>query len=173
MKDIAPDNLTLQIYPAPVLSRRADEVVFPLPDNFPAIFERMAEIMYDHNGVGLAGPQADLPFRVLVYDLSEERDQPLVLINPEILESDGNMDFEEGCLSFPDIRATVKRAAKIKVSARDENNREVIIESDDELTCAMLQHEIDHLNGITFIERLRPMEKMRIRADLKELESAF
>ncbi len=168
MSPIDPRELFLRIYPDPILKKKSKPFQLPLPANIRAIGARMAEIMQDEGGIGLAGPQAGLSQRIIVYDLSEEREAPQVLINPEIIESHGTMESDEGCLSFPEIRGVLARAARVVVRGLDLAGQEQRIEAE-ELLCAMFQHEIDHLDGITFVDRLPPVERMRIKEELEEL----
>ena len=163
------DDMFLRIYPDPILKKRAGPFSLPLPKNIHAIGEKMVEIMYEEFGIGLAGPQAGISKRIIVYDLSEERDDPHILINPEIVAAEGRCENEEGCLSFPEIRGMVVRSEKVKVRGLDTSGQSVEIEAD-ELMAAMFQHEIDHLDGITFVDRLSPSGKMQIRHELKDLE---
>src|SRR5262245_13443226 len=106
----------------------------------------MAETMYAAPGIGLAARQVDVHQRVIVIDTSDTRDQLLVFINPEIVESSGIADCEEGCLSVPGIYDKVTRAKQIKVKAQDENGQEFILDAQDMLAVC-IQHEMDHLEG--------------------------
>lgn len=109
----------------------------------------MLDTMYDAGGVGLAAPQVGILKRVVVIDVSEEGDDPIILINPEILETDGEQTGDEGCLSIPGKVGTVTRPNYVKVKAFNENMEEYIIEGT-ELLARALCHEIDHLNGILY-----------------------
>ncbi|MBF0196268.1 MAG: peptide deformylase [Planctomycetes bacterium] len=165
------DDIYLRVYPDPILAKKSQAIEDPCDENILPSAERMLDIMYDHDGIGLAGPQAGIPFRVIVYDLSEGRDQPQVLINPEIVEfSKNKCSEEEGCLSFPEVRSSVERSAQVVVKGFEPNGDEIQIEAD-ELMAAMFQHEIDHLDGISFVDRLGTTGKMRIRKALKDLET--
>jgi peptide deformylase len=128
----------------------------------------MAQTMYDAPGIGLAATQVNVHERVIVIDLSEEQNQLLVLINPEIVwQSEQAQTYEEGCLSVPGIFETVKRAAEIRVKALDENGQEQQIEADG-LLAVCIQHEMDHLNGKVFVEKLSMLKQSRIKNKLQK-----
>lgn len=112
------------------------------------------------NGIGLAAPQIGYAEAVLVIDLSQDRNNPLIMINPEIIESHGELLSEEGCLSVPEISAEVKRFQYIKIRALDREGNEFFLERDDYLAIVM-QHEIDHLYGRIFIDYLSPLKRER------------
>ncbi|HJW06375.1 MAG TPA: peptide deformylase [Rhodanobacter sp.] len=126
----------------------------------------MFETMYAANGVGLAATQVNVHQRVLVIDMSEERNQPLVLINAEILEKDGAQVYQEGCLSFPGLYADVTRALKVKVKAQDVDGKAFDYEAEGPLAVAV-QHEMDHLDGKVFVDYLSPLKRSLL---LKRLE---
>jgi len=117
------------------------------------LIDDMIETMYDANGVGLAAPQVGVLKRVIVIDVSEEGNNPIVLINPEILETDGSQVGEEGCLSVPGKVGLVERPNYVKVKAYDRNMEEFTIEGT-ELLARALCHEIDHLNGILYVDKV-------------------
>lgn len=127
----------------------------------------MLDTMYDENGIGLAATQVDVHLRVVVIDLSEQRTDPLVLINPEITERDGNTSYEEGCLSVPQNYASVERAATVKVKALDRHGQPLELVADG-LLAICLQHELDHLVGKLFIDYLSPLKRDRIRKKLEK-----
>ncbi|WP_019676257.1 peptide deformylase [Arsukibacterium perlucidum] len=127
----------------------------------------MLETMYDEDGIGLAATQVDVHLRVVVIDLSEHRDEPLVLINPEIVERDGITSYEEGCLSVPQNYASVERAATVKVKALDRNGEPFELAADG-LLAICLQHELDHLVGKLFIDYLSPLKRERIRKKMEK-----
>lgn len=165
-------EMGLNVYPAPILKKKAEPIDLPLPDNIDEVVEKMLEIMYDYNGIGLAGPQAGLSLRIIVYDLSDSRDEGVALINPELVHcSKDKMDSDEGCLSFPDVNGMVQRSETVKVKGLRPDGSEVEIEAD-ELMSAMFQHEVDHLDGITFVDRLGATGKMKVRHQLQDLEAA-
>ncbi|GHU28901.1 peptide deformylase [Betaproteobacteria bacterium] len=125
----------------------------------------MAETMYQAPGIGLAATQVDVHKQVIVIDTSETRDNLLTLINPEIVESEGRQECEEGCLSVPGIYDKVERAERVVVRYLDLEGREKTIEAD-ELLAVCLQHEIEHLSGKVFVEHLSRLKQLRIKAKL-------
>ena len=137
------------------------------------LIEDMAETMYESAGVGLAATQVGSDKKIMVYDISEEREKReyKALINPEIVLSEGEyLSEDEGCLSVPEYRANVNRASYVVVEAMDRNGQSLKIEAE-ELHAVVLQHEIDHLNGILFIDRIsslkREIYKRRVKKKLK------
>ena len=157
------DILTI---PDPRLKEKAEKVtdiaaVQPLIDD-------MLETMYTTgNGIGLASIQVGRKEAVVVIDLSEERNQPLVLINPEIVRGDGKEMGQEGCLSVPEYYADVERYTSVVVEALDREGNPITIESDDFLAIAM-QHEIDHLQGNLFIDYLSPLKRQMAAKKVKK-----
>ena len=133
------------------------------------LVEDMAQTMYAAPGVGLAATQVDVHKQVIVIDISEARDQLLVLINPVILESRGISDFEEGCLSVPGIFEKIGRAEWIKVRALDRVGQRFELEASG-LLSVCIQHEMDHLQGKVFIEYLSRLKQSRILARIKKQE---
>jgi peptide deformylase len=134
----------------------------------------MLETMYDAKGVGLAATQVNVHERMLVLDVSEERNQPQVLINPELVwASEDRVKNEEGCLSVPGIFDGVERPARVKVQALNEQGESITIEADGLLSIC-IQHEMDHLMGKVFVEYLSVLKRMRIKSKLlkaqRELE---
>ena len=129
----------------------------------------MAETMYETRGIGLAATQVNVHERVIVMDLSEEKNHLRVFINPEIIKSSGQTEYEEGCLSVPGIFEKVTRAAEVTVKASDENGKEYTINADG-LLAICIQHEIDHLNGKVFVEYLSRLKQNRIKSKLKKQE---
>ena len=126
----------------------------------------MAQTMYDAPGIGLAATQVDVHERVIVIYLSDEQSELRVLINPEIVwASDEIQTYEEGCLSVPGVYDEVKRASEIKVQFLDQNGAAQTIEADG-LLSVCIQHEIDHLNGKVFVERLSSLKQSRIRTKI-------
>ncbi|HEY1089925.1 MAG TPA: peptide deformylase [Burkholderiaceae bacterium] len=131
-----------------------------------ALVADMLETMYDAKGIGLAATQVDAHERVIVIDVSEERDQPLVLINPEIVWTSAEREIsDEGCLSVPGIYDEVERAKQVKVKALDVNGQSRVIEAD-ELLAICIQHEMDHLQGKVFVEYLSPLKRNRIKTKM-------
>jgi peptide deformylase len=157
---------TILEFPDPRLRTRA----LPVTDFDPELsrlIDDMFETMYAAPGIGLAAPQIDVQMRLLVIDVSEERNQPLVLINPEILAREGVEVTEEGCLSVPGIYDQVQRAAKVRVRAQDRNGE--VFERDYEGTLAVcVQHEMDHIDGKLFVDYLSDLKRERIRKKLQK-----
>jgi peptide deformylase len=132
------------------------------------LVDDMIETMYDAKGVGLAATQVDVHDRVVVIDTSEERDDPLVLINPEIIQvSDEMIIWEEGCLSVPTIYDKVERHARIRVRALNRDGQSYEFDAD-ELLAVCVQHELDHLMGKVFVEYLSPLKRNRIKTKLQK-----
>ena len=128
----------------------------------------MFETMYAEEGIGLAATQVDIHQRIIVIDVSENRDERLVLINPELLDKSGETGIEEGCLSIPEQRAFVPRAERVKVRALDREGKIFELETDG-LLAICIQHEIDHLDGKLFIDYLSPLKRQRIKQKLEKL----
>jgi peptide deformylase len=145
--------------------------VAQVDDTTRAIVKDMLETMYDENGIGLAATQVDIHQRIVVIDVSEERNEPLVLINPQIIKKDGSTISEEGCLSVPNSYAKVDRAETVTVTALNEQGEEFVLDAD-ELLAICIQHELDHLQGKLFIDYLSPLKRQRIRKKL-EKEAKF
>jgi len=122
----------------------------------------MFETMYDAPGIGLAATQVNFHQRIIVIDVSDEYNQPLCLINPEIIEKNGEIEWEEGCLSVPNYYESVKRANEIKVSALNQLGQSVEIDAD-EVLAVCIQHEMDHLNGILFVDHLSKLKQKRLK----------
>jgi peptide deformylase len=155
-------------YPDPRLRRKAHPVE-RVDDHVRALVDDMADTMYQAPGIGLAAPQVGVAQRVIVIDISEERNALQVFINPQILFTDGEQTLEEGCLSVPGIYDNVTRAARIRVQAlgRDGKPFEREIEG---LLATCVQHEIDHLEGKLFIDRLSRLKQQRIRKKAEKQE---
>ncbi len=133
------------------------------------VIDDMLETMYQAPGIGLAAIQVNIAKRLIVLDLSEEKNQPLVLINPEIIERDGSDEYEEGCLSVPGIYETVKRAERVRVKALDREGNPFEMDAE-ELLAICIQHEIDHLDGKLFVDYLSSLKRQRIRKKLEKEE---
>jgi peptide deformylase len=136
-------------------------------DPLRALIDDMFETMYEAPGIGLAATQVDFHQRLVVIDVSEEKNQPLVLINPEILEKQGVEQTDEGCLSVPGIYETVERAEWIKVRALDRNGESFELETDG-LLAVCIQHELDHLEGKLFVDYLSVLKRQRIKKKLEK-----
>lgn len=132
------------------------------------IVEDMFETMYAEEGIGLAATQVDIHQRIIVIDVSENRDEQLVLINPELLTKEGETGIEEGCLSLPEQRALVPRAEKVKIRALNREGVPFELEADG-LLAICIQHEMDHLMGKLFVDYLSPLKRQRIRQKLEKL----
>lgn len=154
-------------FPDPKLHNKS-EVIEAVDDDIRTLIDDMFETMYDAPGIGLAAPQVDVFKRLMVIDVSEDRSDPLVFINPEIIEADGHEKMEEGCLSVPGIYETVERAERIKVRALDRDGAPFEMEAEG-LKAVCIQHEIDHLDGKLFVDYLSNLKRNRIR---KKLEKA-
>ncbi len=131
------------------------------------LVDDMFETMYAAPGVGLAAIQVNVPKRIVVIDVSETKDQPLCLINPQILDRSGTVEREEGCLSVPGVFETVRRAEKVKVLALDRAGKPFELEAQG-LLAICIQHEIDHLDGKLFVDYLSPLKRQRIRKKLSK-----
>src|SRR5271166_3254972 len=151
--------LTIVKYPDPVLTQPGEPVT-----EFNAELRKLAadmfETTYASQGIGLAAPQVGVPKRLTTIDLSMGKDPKdrLVLVNPEIISSEGKLYEEEGCLSFPDIREKIVRAAKVRIRAQDEHGKWFEMDGE-ELLARCMQHEIDHLNGMLFIFRMSGLKR--------------
>ena len=157
-------------YPEPVL-QQPGEPVTEFNDELRQFVADMFETMYAANGIGLAAPQVAVPKRVTVIDLSMGKDpaQKLVLINPEIIASEGRQYEEEGCLSFPEIREKVPRSFKVRIRAQDEHGK--WFERDgEELLSRAFQHEIDHLDGMLFIFRMSALKRDMVLRRIRKLQ---
>ena len=149
----------------PVLGKKAKTVKEMTP-KLKALIEDMKETMYDSDGVGLAAPQVGMLKRIVVIDVSAEQNQPIVMINPEIIEQDGEQTGWEGCLSVPGKSGQVTRPRHVKAKALDENMQEFIIEGEDLLARAIC-HELDHLEGHMYVELVEG--KLYTNEELDEL----
>jgi peptide deformylase len=147
--------------------RTVAKPVTEVNDEVRQIVKDMLETMYDENGIGLAATQVNIHQRIVVIDVSEERNEPLVLINPEITNKSGSTTSEEGCLSVPHSWAKVDRAEEITVKALNEQGEEYSFDADG-LLAICTQHELDHLMGKLFIDYLSPLKRQRIRKKLEK-----
>ena len=152
-------------YPDPRLHKVARPVTV-VDERIRALIDDMLETMYDANGIGLAATQVDVHEQVVVIDTSEERDQPMVLINPQIVwASPQRLKGDEGCLSVPGIFDGVERASAVKVTALDRDGQSRTIEADG-LLAVCIQHEMDHLLGKVFVEYLSMLKQGRIKTKM-------
>jgi peptide deformylase len=161
-------------FPDPVLKNKT-KPVGKIDRTVEILIDDMIETMHDAPGVGLAANQVGVPLQLAVIDITRSEDREkgiqlpiIVIINPEILSMEGSIVEEEGCLSIPDYAETVKRAAKVKVRALDKKGKPFELEAEGLLAKA-LQHEIDHLNGILFVDRLSPLKKSVFKRKYKKI----
>ena len=155
---------TIRIVGDPVLTKRADEVD-DIDGALVALTSEMLTTMYEAPGLGLAAPQVGVSRRFFVYDLG---DGPAVLVNPEITESEGEWAYAEGCLSIPDLTFEVVRPKRVHVTGRDLDGNEVSIEAD-ELLARLFQHELDHLDGVLFLEHLDDEQSREAKRFVRDL----
>ncbi|STZ77224.1 peptide deformylase [Bergeriella denitrificans] len=141
--------------------------VAEIDDRIRTLVQDMFETMYEARGIGLAATQVDVHERVVVMDLTEDKSEPRVFINPVITEKDGETTYEEGCLSVPGIYDTVTRAERVKVEAYNEKGEKFELEADG-LLAICIQHELDHLMGKVFVEHLSQLKQTRIKTKLKK-----
>jgi peptide deformylase len=156
-------------FPEPVLKKKAAPVT-AFDEDLQCLIDDMVETMYAAPGVGLAAPQVGVSKRLAVIDISSRDEQyPLiVLINPSILKSEGEIEFEEGCLSIPEYTAKVTRAEQLIVGCIDREGKDVEIEAGGLLAIA-IQHEIDHLDGLLFIDRISPIKREFFKKRYKKI----
>ena len=145
--------------------------VAQVDDRVRQVVSDMFETMYDAPGIGLAATQVNIQEQIIVIDISEDMDQPLCLINPEILETDGLEEMQEGCLSVPGFYENVTRAESIKIQALNEQGDNIELEADG-LLAVCIQHEMDHLDGKLFVDYLSPLKRQRIKKKLLKLEKS-
>ncbi len=157
-------HFTILEYPDPRLRTVAKNVEKVTPE-ITTLADQMLETMYAAPGIGLAATQVDQHIRLLVVDVSEDRSNPYCLINPEIVSKDGEIVHEEGCLSVPDIFAKVTRAENIVVKALDRVGEPFELEAEG-LLAICIQHEMDHLNGVVFVDYLSPLKRRMIEKRL-------
>ncbi|QEE28161.1 peptide deformylase [Terriglobus albidus] len=157
-------------FPDPVLMKPAEDVTV-FDKELKQLVADMFESMYEAQGIGLAAPQINIAKRLCIIDLSFKKDpaQKIVLINPEIIENSGKQHEEEGCLSLPEIREKVNRAFQVKVRAQDVEGKWFEIEGT-ELLSRAFQHEIDHLNGILFIDHLSRLKRDLVLRRIRKMQ---
>jgi peptide deformylase len=164
------ERLKLRVYPDDVLRKTAlplEEGHFD--DGLVSFAQSMLRTMYEESGVGLAAPQVGVSIRLIVMDGSKERNSPIVLINPVIVDTSGREVDEEGCLSVPGIRAKVRRHGRLTVEYETLRGEKTGFEAGG-LMARIVQHEIDHLDGALFVDRLGPAGRFAVRKALRELE---
>lgn len=157
-------------FPDPRL-RTVAKPIAQVDDGIRKLVDDMLETMYDAPGIGLAATQINVHKRLVVIDVSEEKDQPMVLINPEFDVIDGEQDYDEGCLSVPGYYEKVTRAEKILLKALDRNGEPYEMECDG-LLSVCIQHEIDHLDGKLFVDHISKLKRERIRTKLVREQKA-
>lgn len=165
--------MPLQIlkYPHKTLTEVAASVeASEINDELRAQIAEMKELMHDHNGMGLAAVQVGIKkrFFIMVDDVNPDTANVITIINPEIIEHEGSVTDEEGCLSFPGVSAKVQRYNKVKIRAIDEFGNDIELEHDGYIS-RCIQHEIDHLNGITYFDHLGPLKRKMIEKKYKKL----
>jgi len=153
-------------FPDPRLRIKAKPVE-QVDESIATLAQNMLETMYANQGIGLAATQVDVHLRVLVLDVSEERNQPLCLINPEIIATDSTTSSQEGCLSVPGYYDDVERAEKITVTALNEHGEAITLDADG-LKAICIQHEMDHLQGKLFVDYLSPLKRQRLKKKLEK-----
>ncbi|EML5158174.1 TPA: peptide deformylase [Morganella morganii] len=158
--------LTLRHFPDPCLRETAQPVTV-FDDELKTFVTDMTETMYAERGIGLAAPQVGVCKRMIIVDISENRDQPMALINPEFIQCDGEMMMMDGCLSLPESYTETQRYSSVTVRYQDINGAEHTLEAEG-LQAGCLQHEIDHLNGKLFIDHLSPLKRQRIEKKVKK-----
>ena len=159
-------TLDILRFPDPRLRNKA-KTVGSVNESIAQLADNLLETMYRAPGIGLAATQVNVAKRVIVVDISENQDEPRVLINPELLETTGTEEMEEGCLSVPGFYEKVKRAEKIRVRALGRDG-EAFEEEMDGLLAVCVQHEIDHLDGKLFVDYLSNLKRQRIRKKLEK-----
>jgi len=147
--------------------RTVAKKVDAVDDEIRSILDDMLETMYEAPGIGLAATQVNVHLRMIVIDVSEEKNAPLYLINPEIVALDGVEEMDEGCLSVPGIYEKVSRADRVSIKALDYQGKAFEMEAD-ELLAVCIQHEIDHLDGKLFVDYLSPLKRNRIKKKLEK-----
>ncbi len=145
--------------------RKVAKPVVKVDDGIKKLVADMFETMYEAPGIGLAATQVNVHQQVIVIDVSPDKDQPLCLINPEILSEEGVEKSDEGCLSVPEIYEAVERAEKVTIKAMNENGEEYTLQAD-ELLSVCIQHEMDHLKGKLFVDYLSPLKRHRVKKRL-------
>ncbi len=166
------NKLEILLYPDKKL-RQVCKPITAMNNNLDKLIDDMLYTMYNAPGIGLAAPQVGVLERLIVVDISDDKSEPIVLLNPEVINFAGNITWEEGCLSLPGVYANIERPAEIVVRAMNRDGKAIELEASD-LTAICIQHEIDHLNGKMFIDHLSNLKKVRIikkfKKDMEELE---
>jgi peptide deformylase len=161
--------LSVLQYPDKKLRNKALPVV-DFDSKLLGLVDDMFETMYEQAGVGLAAIQVDIPLRIITIDTSEHKDAPVCIVNPEIIHREGAQEEFEGCLSFPGVYDKVDRADKIRVRAQDQHGKPFELDADG-LLSVCIQHEMDHLDGILFIDHLSRLKQERLRKKLEKVRA--
>lgn len=163
-------QLKVRYYPDPVLKQKAKKITV-IDSSVRKLAQDMLDTMYENDGVGLAAPQVGVSKRLMVIDISgeDEPPKPIVFINPEIIEVDGEMVGQEGCLSFPDVFFEVKRGSRVVVKFQNLKGQHLKLTAEGNLLCRAIQHEIDHLDGELFIDKATS----KLKADLELTKAGF
>ncbi|MDP8033753.1 peptide deformylase [Pasteurella atlantica] len=161
-------KLDVVLYPDETLTKVCEPVT-EFNDELQQFIDDMFDTMYEDEGIGLAAPQVNVLKRVITMDIEGDKTNQIVLVNPEIIESSGETGIEEGCLSIPGFRGFVPRKEKVTVKALNRNGEEFILEADD-LLAICIQHEIDHLNGVLFVDYLSPLKRKRIKEKMEKIK---
>ena len=165
-----PDELEIVIWPAPVLTHRARPVE-QIDDWLKQVGRRMIDLMEQHKGVGLAGPQVGLPLRLFVMAETGKAADARIIINPVLDQQEDFEEAEEGCLSLPDIRGKITRYVKLRIQGLDIAGQPVVLHLEG-FPARIVQHETDHLDGVLIIDRMAPLTRLAQRKALKALENA-
>ena len=163
-------QLTILEYPDPRLRTKAQPVAV-FDEALQTLIDSMFETMYAAPGIGLAATQVNVHKQLLILDISEEKNQPLVLVNPKIVAQEGSQTYQEGCLSVPGIYADVERADRISVEALDRHGQPLKLEAEG-LLAVCIQHEMDHLAGKLFVDYLSPLKRDLVRRKLEKARRA-
>ena len=151
--------------------RRVSEAITTFDRGLKRLSDNMLMTMYEEKGIGLAAPQVNKPVRLIVMDISEDRDQPLVFVNPVVSSFEGKVESNEGCLSVPDIKTDIKRHETITLNAQNLKGTAISLEVDGLLSIC-IQHEIDHLNGKLFIDYISDIKLQRLRKKVAKQNQA-
>ena len=162
------EKLKIQIYPSPILTRKCSKVE-DINFSINKLLDEMSELMKANDGAGLAANQAGVNQAVVVINAPEKIYK---LINPRITKKAGKIIFDEGCLSFPELSLSIRRAKEVWVNFQDEQAREVDLKAEGVLA-VIFQHEIDHINGISFIERIPFWQRLKIRSKLRKIKKLY
>ena len=151
--------------------RRVSEAITTFDRGLKRLSDNMLMTMYEEKGIGLAAPQVNKPVRLIVMDISKDRDQPLVFVNPVVSSFEGKVESNEGCLSVPDIKTDIKRHETITLNAQNLKGTAISLEADGLLSIC-IQHEIDHLNGKLFIDYISDIKLQRLRKKVAKQNKA-